>query len=620
MRLTLVKRAFVGAPMPLAQARHERLRKTVALAVFSSDALSSVAYATEEILLILILAGLAATHLATPIAVSITALLIIVTVSYQQTIHAYPGGGGSYIVARANLGVLPGLVAAGALLVDYVLTVSVSVAAGVAAITSAVPELGTHKVVIGLACVAVIAFANIRGVRESGRLFAVPTYFFIGSFGLLLLVGFYRLVTGSLEPAPPPTLVASEELTWFLVLRAFASGCTAMTGTEAISNGIPAFRPPESRNASLTLGWMAAILATMFLGLTVLASAIHVVPSTSETVVSQIARQLVGTGPAYYLIQAATTLILILAANTSFADFPRLSSLLARDRFVPRQFGNLGERLVFSNGIMMLAAFAALLIVLFRGETHALIPLYAVGVFISFTLSQSGMVRYWWRGRERGWRHRLVINGLGALATGIVTVVIAATKFTHGAWIVVVVIPLLVVSFLVMRRHYGEVADELSLEGLEPPPPFQHTVLVLIGDVHRGVVRAVQYARTLAAPTAAVRGVYVETDPARTSRIEEKWARWGLGVPLVVLTSPYRSLLRPLLDYLDQIQARGDDQMVTIVVPEFLPRKWWQHVLHNQTALLIKGALLFRKNTVVADVPYLLKKREAATRPPASPP
>jgi amino acid transporter len=620
MRLTLVKRAFVGAPMPLAQARHERLRKTVALAVFSSDALSSVAYATEEILLILILAGLAATQLATPIAVSITALLIIVTVSYQQTIHAYPGGGGSYIVARANLGVLPGLVAAGALLVDYVLTVSVSVAAGVAAITSAVPELGTHKVVIGLACVAVIAFANIRGVRESGRLFAVPTYFFIGSFGLLLLVGFYRLVTGSLEPAPPPTLVASEELTWFLVLRAFASGCTAMTGTEAISNGIPAFRPPESRNASLTLGWMAAILATMFLGLTVLASAIHVVPSASETVVSQIARQLVGTGPAYYLIQAATTLILILAANTSFADFPRLSSLLARDRFVPRQFGNLGERLVFSNGIMMLAAFAALLIVLFRGETHALIPLYAVGVFISFTLSQSGMVRYWWRGRERGWRHRLAINGLGALATGIVTVVIAATKFTHGAWIVVVVIPLLVVSFLVMRRHYGEVADELSLEGLEPPPPFQHTVLVLIGDVHRGVVRAVQYARTLAAPTAAVRGVYVETDPARTSRIEEKWARWGLGVPLVVLTSPYRSLLRPLLDYLDQIQARGDDQMVTIVVPEFLPRKWWQHVLHNQTALLIKGALLFRKNTVVADVPYLLKKREAPTRPPASPP
>jgi amino acid transporter len=608
MRLTLVKRLFVGAPMPLAQARHERLRKTVALAVFSSDALSSVAYATEEILLILILAGAAATHLATPIALTITALLIIVAISYQQTIYAYPSGGGSYIVARANLGVVPGLVAAGALLVDYVLTVSVSVAAGVAAITSAIPDLAGHKVVIGLVCVAGIAFANIRGVRESGRLFAVPTYFFIASFGVLLVGGFFQLATGRLEAAGPRDAAVSEELTWFLILRAFASGCTAMTGTEAISNGIPAFRPPESRNAALTLGWMAVILATMFLGITVLASSLGALPSENETVVSQIARQLFGTGLTYYLIQAATALILVLAANTSFADFPRLSSLLARDRFVPRQFGNLGERLVFSNGIMMLAAFAALLIVLFRGETHALIPLYAVGVFISFTLSQSGMVRYWWRERQRGWRHRLAINGVGAAATGVVTIVIAATKFTHGAWIVVVVIPLLVVSFLVMRRHYDEVAEELSLEGLEAPPELQHTVLVLIGDVHRGVVLAVQYARSLAAPSAAVRAVYVETDPARTSKLEEKWARWGLSVPLVVLTSPYRSLLRPLLDYLDQIQSRGDDQMITIVLPEFLPGKWWQHILHNQTALLVKGALLFRKNTVVADVPYLLKR------------
>ncbi len=608
MRLTLMKRLFVGAPMPLAQARHERLRKTVALAVFSSDALSSVAYATEEILLILILAGAAATHLATPIALTITALLIIVAISYQQTIHAYPSGGGSYIVARANLGVVPGLVAAGALLVDYVLTVSVSVAAGVAAITSAIPDLAGHKVVIGLVCVAGIAFANIRGVRESGRLFAVPTYFFIASFGVLLVGGFYRIVTGSLERVAPSAVAGSEALTWFLVLRAFSSGCTAMTGTEAISNGIPAFRPPESRNAAITLGWMAVILATTFVGITVLAWTLGILPNENETVVSQIARQLFGSGVMYYLIQAATALILVLAANTSFADFPRLSSLLARDRFVPRQFGNLGERLVFSNGIMMLAAFAALLIVLFRGETHALIPLYAVGVFISFTLSQSGMVRYWWHERQRGWRHRLAINGVGAAATGVVTIVIAATKFTHGAWIVVVVIPLLVVSFLMMRRHYDEVAEELSLEGLEAPPELQHTVLVLIGDVHRGVVLAVQYARSLAAPSAAVRAVYVETDPARTSKLEEKWARWGLSVPLVVLTSPYRSLLRPLLDYLDQIQSRGDDQMITIVLPEFLPGKWWQHILHNQTALLVKGALLFRKNTVVADVPYLLKR------------
>jgi amino acid transporter len=607
VRVSFLKRVLVGPPMPLAQARHERLGKSTALAVFSSDALSSVAYATEEILLILVLAGAAAAHLANPIAVSIAGLLIIVAISYQQTIHAYPNGGGSYIVAHDNLGTVPGLVAAAALLVDYVLTVAVSVAAGVAAITSALPSLQGHKVVLGVVFVAGIALTNIRGVRESGRIFAVPTYFFIVSFGVLLVGGFYRLITGTLEPVTEPPPAAMEALTWFLVLRAFSSGCTAMTGTEAISNGIPAFRAPESRNAAITLAWMAGILATLFVGLTILASALHVLPSDTETVVSQIARRVFGSGLLYYLIQAATALILVLAANTSFADFPRLSSLLARDRFVPRQFATLGERLVFSNGILVLAGFAALLLVVFRGETHALIPLYAVGVFISFTLSQSGMVRYWWTRRGRGWRHRLAINGTGALATGIVTLVIAATKFTHGAWIVVVVIPVLVVTFLAMHRHYEEVADALTLEGLEGPPEFQHTVLVLVGDVHRGVVRAVQYARTLA-PNATVRAVYVETDPGRTAKLEEKWGVWGLGVPLVVLTSPYRSLLRPLLDYIDHLQARGDDQMVTIVVPEFLPRRWWQHFLHNQTALLVKGALLFRKNTVVADVPYLLKR------------
>jgi len=607
VRVSFLKRVLVGPPMPLAQARHERLGKSIALAVFSSDAMSSVAYATEEILLILVLAGAAAAHLANPIAVSIAGLLIIVAISYQQTIHAYPNGGGSYIVAHDNLGTVPGLVAAAALLVDYVLTVAVSVAAGVAAITSALPSLQGYKVVLGVLFVAAIALANIRGVRESGRIFAVPTYFFIVSFGVLLVGGFYRMVTGTLEPVTEPPPAAMEALTWFLVLRAFSSGCTAMTGTEAISNGIPAFRAPESRNAAITLAWMAGILATLFVGLTVLASALHVLPSDTETVVSQIARRVFGSGLLYYLIQAATALILVLAANTSFADFPRLSSLLARDRFVPRQFATLGERLVFSNGILVLAGFAALLLVAFRGETHALIPLYAVGVFISFTLSQSGMVHYWWTRRGPGWRHRLAINGTGALATGIVTIVIAATKFTHGAWIVVIVIPMLVVTFLAMHRHYEEVAEALTLEGLEGPPEFQHTVLVLVGDVHRGVVRAVQYARTLA-PNATVRAVYVETDPGRTAKLEEKWGAWGLGVPLVVLTSPYRSLLRPLLDYIDHIQARGDDQMVTIVVPEFLPRRWWQHVLHNQTALLVKGALLFRKNTVVADVPYLLKR------------
>jgi len=608
MRIALLKRMLVGPPMPLAQARHERLRKRVALAVFSSDALSSVAYATEEILLIAVLAGTAALHLSVPISMAITGLLAIVAISYQQTIHAYPSGGGSYIVARANLGAVAGLIAAAALLVDYVLTVSVSVAAGVAAVTSAFPQLATHKVALGVGCVAVIALANIRGVRESGRIFAVPTYFFVLSFGFMIAEGLFRLATGSLPRTPPPALPAAEALTWFLILRAFSSGCTAMTGTEAISNGIPAFRTPESRNAAITLGWMAAILGSFFIGLTVLADRLGIVPTEAETVVSQIARRLHGTGVFYYLIQAATALILVLAANTSFADFPRLSSLLARDRYIPRQFANLGERLVFSNGIMVLGAMAALLLVVFGGDTHALIPLYAVGVFISFTLSQSGMVRHWWKDRLPGWRHKIGINGLGALATGVVTIVIAATKFTHGAWIVVLVIPTLVATFLAMRRHYDDVAEQLSLDGLAGPPQLHHTVLIIVGDLHRGVVRAVQYAKTLASPSVAVRAVFVETDPAKTAKLEEKWARWGLGVPLVILNSPYRSLLRPLIEYLDALQSLGDDHMVTVVIPEFLPSKWWQHVLHNQTALLVKGALLFRKNTVVADVPYLLKR------------
>jgi amino acid transporter len=604
--VAMLKRVLVGRPMPLAQACHERLSKTLGLAVFSSDALSSVAYATEEILLVLALAGSAALHLAIPIALAITGLLLIVAVSYQQTIRAYPSGGGSYIVARENLGPVPGLIAAAALLVDYVLTVAVSVAAGVAAITSALPGLETHKVGLGVAFVGAIALANVRGVRDAGRLFAVPTYFFIASFGALLVGGFYRLLTGDLAPASPPAVQPAAALTSFLVLRAFSAGCTAMTGTEAISNGIPAFRFPESRNAAITLGWMAAILATLFVGITALVVALGVVPAEQETAVSQIARRLFGTGLVYYLIQSATALILVLAANTSFADFPRLSSLLARDRFVPRQFANLGDRLVFSNGILVLAVLAAALLVIFGGETHALIPLYAVGVFIAFTLSQGGMVVHWWREHARGWPRRLLVNGVGAAATGIVTVVIAVTKFTHGAWIVVLVIPVLVVTFLAMRRHYTDVARQLSLDGWDHAPAFRHSVLVVIGDVHRGVVRAVQYARTLA-PSASVRAIYVETDPSRTPTLEAKWSEWGLGVPLVILDSPYRSLLNPFLAYLDKLQALGDDVIVTVVLPEFLPRDWWQHALHNQTALLIKGALLFRKNTVVADVPYILE-------------
>ncbi len=608
MDASLLKRWLVGTPMLRAQARHERLSKATALAVFSSDALSSVAYATEEILLILVLAGVAATSLAVPVSLAIAGLLAVVALSYQQTIHAYPSGGGSYIVARANLGATAGLVAAAALMIDYVLTVAVSVAAGVAAITSAVPGLLTHRVALGVGCVGLIAVANLRGVRESARVFAVPTYLFIATFAALVLMGFYRLARGEVSPAGSETGPgAVTALTAFLVLRAFASGCTALTGIEAISNGVPAFKSPEARNAAITMGWMAGILATLFLGITVLARAFHVLPSETETVVSQLARALFGAGFFYYVVQATTALILVLAANTSFADFPRLASLLARDRYAPRQLATRGDRLVFSNGILILAGLAGVLLVAFRGETHALIPLYAVGVFISFTLSQAGMARHWVTHGGTRWRWRLGVNGVGAAVTAVVTVVIAVTKFTHGAWLVVLLIPLIVFAFRAVHAHYEAVAGELSLDApgaLDESAPITNVVLVPVGDVHRGVVRAVRWAQTL---SPAVRAVYVETDPERTHRLEERWAKAASGVPLVVLPSHYRSLLGPFLEYVDQIQGHDPNRMVTIVIPEFVPRRWWQHVLHNQTALLIKGALLFRRDVVVVDVPFHLE-------------
>jgi amino acid transporter len=609
MRLALAKRWLVGAPMPLAQARHERLGKLVALAVFASDPLSSVAYATEEILLVLMLAGTAALSYSMPIGLGIAALLAIVVVSYRQTVAAYPQGGGAYLVSRDNLGEIAALSAAAALLTDYVLTVSVSVAAGIAALTSAAPGLRAWQMPLCVLAIAGIALANLRGVRESARLFAAPTYVFVASILGLVAYGLVATVLDWLPEAPyeahGPGL---EGVGLFLFLRAYAAGCTALTGVEAVSNGVPALRPPEGRNAQAVMTWLGVLSITMFLGITYLAYDLGIVPGGGETVVSRIARRLFGGGILYFVVQASTLLILVLAANTSYADFPRLSSILARDAYVPRQFANQGDRLVFSNGILILSGFAVVLVVVFGGDTHALLPLYAVGVFLSFTLSQAGMVRRWLRRRDAGWRWRVWVNAVGAAVTGVVLLTLAITKFAEGAWIVVVVIPLLVMAFVTMHRHYAAVARELSLDGFEGPPEFQHTVLVLVGDVHRGVVRAVQYARTLASPLATVRGVYVETDPARTARVEERWTRWGLGVPLVVLTSPYRSFLRPLLDYIEQVQARGDHQVITVVLPEFLPRRWWQHVLHNQTALLVKGALLFRENIVVTDVPYLLKR------------
>jgi amino acid transporter len=605
VKISAVKKLFVGSPLATAQARHERLSKTSALAVFSSDALSSVAYATEEILLVLVLAGTAVLAYSIPIGIAIAALIAVVVSSYRQTILCYPQGGGAYIVTKDNLGTLPGLVSAGALLIDYVLTVAVSTAAGVAALTSAFPALYDYRVALGVLFIAGIATMNLRGLRESSNLFAVPTYLFIVSFAGMLAYGFVRWLGGWETPAAPTAEVTmTQDLTVFLVLRAFASGCAALTGVEAVSDGVPAFKPPEARNARIVLAWLGTILIVLFIGITFLARHYHVSPRPEETIVSQLARLIFGGGLLYYEIQAVTMLILVFAANTAFADFPRLAYFLARDGFIPRQFGTRGDRLVFSNGILILGGLAALLILLFGGATHALIPLYAVGVFVSFTLSQASMVRRWLTRREEGWWWRWGLNALGAATTGLVTLVIAATKFSHGAWMVVLLIPLLVALFLMIRRHYQDVARQLSLDNYGGPPPIDHTVLVLVGDLHRGVASALRYAQTL---SASAKAVYVELDPERTRKLEEKWGKWGLGVPLVVLTSPYRSLLAPFLDYVNHLLALGETHVVTIVIPEFVPARWWQHLLHNQTALLIKGALLFRKRVVVVDVPFHLR-------------
>ena len=605
MPLRGLKRFLVGAPLPTAQSRHERLGKATALAVFASDPLSSVAYATEEILLVLTLAGSAALSYSLPIGVAIAVLIAIVVSSYRQTIRAYPQGGGAYIVARENLGTVPALVAGAALLTDYVLTVSVSVAAGVAAVTSAFPALFPYRVVLGVLAVAAIAVGNLRGVRESGKLFAAPTYLFVGSLLAMLVYGSAGAIFNFLPEAPyEPHRPGLEGVGLILLLRAFSSGCAALTGVEAVSNGVQAFKPPEADNARTVMTWLGVIAIVLFLGTTYLAYDFGLTPKADETIVSQLARRLFGTGVLYYEIQAVTMLILLLAANTSYADFPRLSSFMARDRFMPRQFASQGDRLVFSNGIVILTLLAMLLLVVFHGETHALIPLYAVGVFISFTLSQSGMVVHWLRVREPGWRWRVWVNGVGALVTGVVMVTIAATKFMQGAWIIVLVIPALLLGLLVVNRHYRHVAHELSLEGFEPPAIARHSVLVLVGDLHRGVVTALAYAQSL---SPAAKAIYIEIDLERTRRLEERWGKWGQGVPLVVLTSPYRSLLRPLLGYVDHLQAHAERHVITIVLPEFIPRRWWQNLFHNQTALLIKGALLFRKDVIVTDVPYHLK-------------
>ncbi|HEX2502095.1 MAG TPA: APC family permease [Methylomirabilota bacterium] len=609
MSVQRLKRVLVGRPIPTSLDQHERLSRVTGLAVFASDALSSVAYATEAILLVLVAAGTAALGASLPIAIAIAVLVGIVVTSFRQSILAYPKGGGAYVVTRENLGRYPSLVAGAALLIDYVLTVAVSTAAGIDAITSAIPELFSHRVVLCVAGVIAIAVANLRGVREAGRLFAGPTYLFVGAYLLMIGWGLVQWLGGAvgppvLESGAPPRGV--EALTLFLALRAFASGCAALTGIEAVSDGVPAFRTPEAQNARQVLAVLGLILIVLFVGITFLVYVFHVVPVAGETTNSQLARLVFGQSPLYFLVQAVTALILVLAANTSFADFPRVASFLARDGFVPRQFGNRGDRLAYSNGILILTALSVILLVVFHGDTHALIPLYAVGVFLSFTLKQASMIRYWLRRRQAGWVSGVAVQSVGAAATGLVMVIIAVTKFTHGAWIVVVLIPTLVVAFVTVRRHYDQVARQLSIEGAEVEPPLtSHIVLVLVGDVHRGVLRAIRYARALSEDA---RGVYIEITPEQTRRVEERWGRFGGGMPLVVLRSPYRSVAGPLLEYLDHLQRQATDQLVTIILPEFIPARWWQHLLHNQTALLIKGALLFRKGVIVTNVPYHLEQ------------
>lgn len=603
--LNSLKRILVGRPLATAAEKHERLGKITGLAVFSSDAVSSVAYGPEEVLLALVTAGTGALVFSIPIGIGISILVVIVASSYWQTIHAYPSGGGSYIVASDNLGTLPGLIAGAALLTDYVLTVSVSVASGIAAITSAFPPLFPWRVTICVISVAGIALANLRGVRESGRLFAVPTYWFISSVVLLILTGLFRVATGTVQPLPTEEVKATHVVSMFLIMRAFSGGCATLTGTEAVSNGIPAFRPPESRNAGIVMVWMATILSTTSLGITYLARAYNVTPRETETVASILARNVFGgENLLYYNIQFATMLILLVAANTSFADFPRLSSIMARDGFMPRQLANRGDRLVFSNGVLVLSALSILLLIIFRGETHALIPLYAIGVFLSFTLSQAGMVRHWLKLKDEHPKpHHIFLNGLGALTTGIVTIVIAVSKFALGAWIVVILIPLMVICLLQVRRHYEVLGRQLNLEGFSPPKLGRHPVVVLVGGIHRGVVTALAYAKAISPNVTAIT---VDLDPTATSRLRMQWQQWAPDVPLVVLDSPYRSVLMPVLNYIDQMEKQREGAYMTIILPEFVPAKWWQHLLHNQTALLIKGALLFRRGKVAISIPYHL--------------
>jgi len=618
---------LIGNPLQTADMPHQTISKTVGLAVFASDALSSTAYATQEIMMILALAGSGALSYTFPIAAAIATLMVIVTVSYEQTIHAYPGGGGAYIVARDNLGELPAQTAGAALLTDYILTVAVSISSGVAQIVSAFPVLYGYRVIIAVSLVLLVMLINLRGVKESGKVFAIPTYIFIGLMFTTVGTGLFRYLTGTLGMVvnPPESAITSTAVavTPFLLLHAFASGTSAMTGIEAISNGITAFREPRSKNAGITLIWMLVILSSLFIGISFLSGAIGTVPSEAETVISQLSRTVFGgQGILYLAVIAGTAVILVMAANTAFADFPRLGALHAGDGFLPRQMTFRGSRLVYSWGIVTLAVIASLLIIIFEASVTRLIPLYAIGVFLSFTLSQTGMARRWWKAGhlkpdeeivepgstikpDKNWKFKLVINGFGAICTFIVMIVFAVTKFMEGAWIIITLIPVLVSIFFAIHHHYQSLAKKLSLENYHSQPRItRQRVLVLLAGVHRGSLAALTYAESLSEDVTAL---HVSVDPTESEKVRAKWELYGDGTRLVILESPYRLLIEPVLEYINKLlSVRQPNEILTIVVPQFVPTHWWENLLHNQTALMLRFALMFKPGLVIIEVPYLV--------------
>lgn len=620
---------FIGRPLSTADAPHQTIGKAVGLAVFASDALSSTAYATQEILGVIAAAGTIAYGYLFPISLAIVTLLSIVTISYEQTIHAYPGGGGAYIVARDNIGELPAQIAGAALLSDYILTVSVSISSGVAQIVSAYPAFFEYRVWIAVTAVMLVMLINLRGVKESGAAFSVPTYFFIVVMVFTVGYGLFRFFTGSLGTViDPPHFEAQHVIsviTPFILLHAFANGTTALTGVEAISNGITAFKEPRSKNAGLTLIWMSVILGSLFLGLSFLTGKVQAVFSEEETVISQLARTIFdGRGVLYYMLISGTTVILIMAANTAFADFPRLGALQASDGFLPRQLTYRGSRLVYSRGIMTLAVIASILIIIFQASVTRLIPLYAIGVFLSFSLSQAGMAHRWWKighlkqgevivepgsvlKTEKGWQYRMVINGFGAVCTAIVMVVFAVTKFKEGAWAVLILIPTLVTIFIAIHHHYKNVANNLSLDNFGAiPHNARHRVIVPISGVHQGSLAALRYAHMLSDDVTAV---HVAVEPAEAEKVKRKWELWGEGTRMVMLNSPYRLFLEPLLEYITEIsKCRQPGETLTIIVPEFITSNILASTLHTNTADLLRSQLKRQEGIVIINVPYHLRE------------